>query len=512
MNVIAKLLRRGGVETHFRRPEVQLAGLAVSSLMIYALAFLWPYSLFRWWRYPQQSISQIAHGRLTAAGGYVLAFTSLFLLYGMAYRAVRGRHSRLMWGVVAAGMVLFNGTMLWLYPVDAADVFDNIMRGRMLAYHGGNPLYETPAQFQVDPFFRYVAWKVHPSAYGPLWELIAAGAARLAGDGVIANVLVFKLVSVAAYVTTTILIGLMLQHSVPERALAGVVLFAWNPLVIYVTAGSGHNDAVMVLFIVLGFYWLMRGRLTLAALAQTAGALTKFIPALLVPVIVVGALRQLQGRWARARYAIATTLTCGLLTVGLYAPFWRGGDVLGVSRRVHLFTTSLPTLIQVTLEPRLGEPMADLLAARAALLALTVWMIWQLRATWRSDDRAAPVRSGLSILLFYLLVSCPWFQAWYAMWPLALAALVSDEGLLAGSVLLSFAATWKMPLFDFVLVRGELPPRAWREWRLTLGTLGVPWSYFAHRHLSNRTAIKGSRPRKALTDRGLKMKKSPARR
>lgn len=476
----------GEVGAYFRRPAIQLAGLTVSSLVVYVLAFLWPYSLLEWWRYPQQSISRIAHGQLTAAGGYVLAFIILFLLYGLAYRAARGCSGRLMWGVVVAGMVLFNGAMLWLYPVDAADVFDNIMRGRILAYHGGNPLYETPAQFQADPFFRYAAWKIYPSAYGPLWELIAAGASRLAGDGVIANVLVFKLVSVAAYATTAALIGLMLQHSAPERALAGVVLFAWNPLVVYVTAGNGHNDAVMVLFIVLGFYWLERGRLTLAALAQTAGALIKFIPALLVPVIMVSALRQLQGRWARVRYVIATTLACGLLTVGLYAPFWHGGDVLGVSRRLRLFTTSLPTLVQITLEPRLGEPMADLLAARAALLALAGWMIWQLRAIRRSADRTTPARSGLSILLFYLLASCPWFQAWYTIWPLALAALVSDATLLAGSVLLSLAATWKMPLFDFVLVQGELPPRAWREWRLTLGTLGVPWGYFVHRGLSKR--------------------------
>jgi hypothetical protein len=95
------------------------------------------------------------------------------------------------------------------------------------------------------------------------------------------------------------------------------------------------------------------------------------------------------------------------------------------------------------------------------------------------------MRAGLSLLLFYLLVSVPWFQPWYVIWPVALAALLPDEGLARGAALLSFAVTWKAPVFDYVLMVSNRNPgvREWREWRVTLSTLAVPWVYFMYETL-----------------------------
>lgn len=478
-----RLSRFTSVVPHIASPALQLSALAGASLVVYLLAFVQPYSLFTWWRTPQQTIGKTAHGDLAAGAAYVLAFSALFLLYGLACRLTRTHQGALAWSAVIAGAVAFNAVMLFLYPVDAADVFDNIMRGRMTAYYGANPFYQTPAQFMQDRFYPYAAWVYYPSAYGPGWEGIAAGAAKLAGSSVVANVLTFKMVSVLAYAGTLALIGLTLKRWSPQTALYGVTLFGWNPLVIYATAGNGHNDAVMVLLIVLGFYWLAQRRFTLAALAETAGALIKFVPALLVPVIVLAALKQLKGWPARARYLLLTTSVCALLVIFSYAPFWRGGDIAGIYRRSELYTTSLPTLLDLTLKPRLGATQADGVASPAALIMLGLGVIWQLWAMWRKSEKQAPARAGLSIFLFYLLVSCLWFQSWYVTWLLALAALLPDGPTPRGSILFSLVATWKMPIFTFVLMMNpsHLPPPAWREWRLTLDTLSVPWMYFVYR-------------------------------
>lgn len=479
-------------------PALRLAILAALSLVVYVVAFLVPYSLSQWWRQPLQNIASMSHHDVRAGVTYILAVCALFVLYLLACRVAhgleRGAASRAVYAVVCTAIVAESVVMMALYPAGAADVFDYIMRGRMLAYHGANPFYQTPSWFRGDPFYPYTAWDYVPSAYGPLWELIAGAAARLSGNGVIANVLLFKSLSVLAYAGCVLLIGLILRREAPERVLYGVVLFAWNPLVIYEVAGNGHNDTLMVFFILLGFYWLVRGRLSLAVLAQTAGALVKFIPALLVPIMIVGALQHLKGWRARIRYLTGTAVGCALMIIGAFAPFWRGGDVLGIERRKELFTTSLPTLIQVTFQPRLGESAADTLAVRVALVLLALWAAWQVYRLWRSHDREAPVRAGLSILLFYLLVSCLWFQAWYVIWPLALAALLPAGTLAYGSLLLSFAAMGKMPIFDYILApNGVLPPLAWREWRLTLGVLGTPWAYFVYRAIRTRASLrKGS--------------------
>jgi hypothetical protein len=467
-----------------RDPAVRLSLLGAASLGVYLVAFVWPYSLVRWAAVPQQTIAKFAPVPARAAVAYVLAFLALVLLYAVGARLARGRHRAGAWVAVIGSAAAFNAALLWLYPVDSADLFDNIIRGRMLAVHGASPFYHSPAEFRDDPFYAYAAWQGFTSAYGPLWELAAAGAARLAdawgrASPIVGHVLTFKLVGVFAYAGTVALIAVHLLRTAPERALRGVLLFAWNPLVVYVTAGNGHNDALMAFFTVLGFVWLARDRLALAALAVTAGALVKFVPALLLPVVALAALRRLPGWRARSRALFVTGLACILLVAALYAPFWRGGDPLGVGRRSGLFTTSLPSLIRWTLEPSLGAGGAQSLAIGVALAALAGWLAWQLWVLWGSRESTAPESAGLSVLTFYLLVSCPWVQPWYAVWLVALAPLVPEGLLQRGSLLVSCAFLLKTPAFDWLIAPGgNLPPRAWREWWLTLATLGLVWLYW----------------------------------
>lgn len=472
------------------KPTLQLSLVAVLSLAVYLVAFVLPYNVFAWWQVPYQTIATMTGYDVWSGVGYVIALLVLFALYGIAVRLVEQRSSVALWGIVITGALAFNAAMLFLYPVDSADIFDNILRGRMQAQFGANPYYQRPSsdpRFESDPFYPYAAWHDYPSAYAAGWELVASTIARLPGDGVIANVLVFKLVSVAAAAGTAALIALTLRRRSPERALQGVLLFSWNPLVIYVVAGNGHNDTVMVLFAVLGFYLFARGRFTLAAMAETAGALIKFIPALLFPVLIVAALRQIPGWRRRAEYLALTGAACALMVIACYAPYWRDISVFGADWRSVLYTTSLPTLVRVTIEPFLGQPQTDALISRAAALVVAGWVGWQCYLLWRDDRQDAPARAGLSILLFYLLVGTLWFEPWYAIWPLVIAALVADGPLLVGTLLLSLASLFKMPVFDYVMmVRSpdRILPVAEREWGGTLGTLGLPWFYFAYQSFS----------------------------
>jgi hypothetical protein len=83
--------------------------------------------------------------------------------------------------------------------------------------------------------------------------------------------------------------------------------------------------------------------------------------------------------------------------------------------------------------------------------------------------------------LFYLLFTCLWFQSWYTLWPLALAAILPEGEMGRIAVLLSYSALWKTIIFDYFIYRGgPLPPRLWRETWLGPATLGVTWSYGAY--------------------------------
>ena len=474
-----------------------LAVLGALFLVVSLFGLVWPYNVFTLQLRPNLNIANLTNGNRLAEAGFVLTLAALAGVYYLAWRACRaagvaaltaGRQPRAMWVVLLGSVLAINLAMLWLYPVDAADLFDNIDRGRITAEYGGNPFYETPRHYAQDNFFKYVAWPDYTSAYGPLWELLAAGASRLAGETTLANVLAYKALDLLFYAGCVALIAGILRRRAPERALQGVCLFALNPFVIYETAGNGHNDIVMVFFILLGLWALLRGNYSWAALALVAGGLLKFIPLLLLPVALAVTLRALPTWRGRLRYGLITGLAAAALGVAVFAPFWRGGDILAIQRRGTLFTASLPALVQAQLERPLGKDASQrTVAALAALLTFAAvgyqsWRAW--RAPASAADWLTPVRACTRVLLFYLLFACLWFQPWYTLWPLALAALLPESALARTVVLLSYAAAWKTIIFDdFIYTGGPLPSQAWRESLLGPITLGLVWLYVAYRLL-----------------------------
>jgi hypothetical protein len=360
------------------RPWQGLLVLAGASAAIYGLGLAWPYQWFALKGRPLLDIAKLTRGDPLAQACFVLTFAGLSGAYYLAWRLCRRQATRAMWWALAGSLVLFNLVMLWLYPVGAADIFDNILRGRITAVHGGNPFYETPRDYRIDLYYTFTAWRDATSAYGPAWELLAAAASALVPGGrgaVFANVLIFKAIGLAFYTGCLVLIALLLRRFAPGRALQGVCLFGWNPLVIYETAGNGHNDIVMTFFVLLGVYALARGWHTRAALALTGGALVKFIPALLVPVAVAAGLRAISkwpGRWS---FLLKTGIGCAALVVVFWAPFLRGPDVsgpLGIDRRVGMLTASLPALVQAHLEIPLGLEASQRLVTAAAVVIMAV--------------------------------------------------------------------------------------------------------------------------------------------
>jgi hypothetical protein len=468
------------------RRWLMVLGLCGASVLVYWVGLILPYNLFALMLKPLVDIAKLTRGQPVAQAGFVLTFATLSALYYSTWRMCRGPQPRAVWVVVLGSLLVINLSMLWLYPVGAADLFDNIVRGRITARYGGNPFYLIPREVRHDPFFRYVAWPDATSAYGPGWEMLAAGLSRLAGDTPLANVLAFKVFGLVCYSGCVALIVRILQRHAPERVLQGVCLFACNPLVIYETAGNGHNDIVMVFFMLWGLDWLLQRRFTRAALALTAGALIKFLPVLLLPVALAHGLRALPTWRSRVRWLLGKSAVCAALVVVGYAPFWRGGDILAWGRRETLFTASLPAVIQVHLQETLGLGSSQRLVSREALLLVGMVVLAQTRQAWRHGGWLGPVRAFTFILLFYLLVAALWFQPWYTLWPLALAAILPEGVMGRTAVLLSYAALWKAIIFDFILVRmGSLPPLLWRETWLGPATLGIVWLYSAYALIRN---------------------------
>jgi len=457
---------------------VTLILIGAGSALLYWHGIVEPYGLAA-----NQAARHVTLGTLIGLApdkdwAYEITLAGLFVLYAGALLLVRRRGERAMWVVVIAGAAVFSAILLLAYPMEAIDIFDYIMHGRVQAVYGADPFAVTPLHFPSDRFFSYGLWNDWTSTYGPLWETAAGLAARLAGDGVVTNVIVFKLIEVAGYAVTCLALVRILQREAPDRALFGLTLFAWNPLTLFSLAGNGHNDGLMLAFVMLGFYFLSIRRFSLAVMAELAGALVKFIPLLILPIVAVAGLKA-QTSWKdRLRFIGLTGLGCALLAALAYAPYPHLTDFMAVSRRADLFTTSLPALIHFQLARSIGS-QADHLVATAALGLTGLFALWQTWRAWRDTRPDAAPRAALAVFFFYLLVTCLWFQPWYVTWALALAAVVGGEALSWGAVLLSAAGQAQLPLFWLYLYPRItiLPPPA-GDLAETLSTLGLCWLYF----------------------------------
>ena len=453
-----------------------LIAAGLTSLAVYALIFTQTYSLLTFIGIPKYDLHLMVKAEPFILWLYRIGFIILaaaYILGGWAASHVSGRKA---WMIVIATAVLSAGALLMLYPFDAADMFDYILEGRMLAFYNANPYLQTPSEFPLDPFYSYVGWTKSTAPYGPLWLQLSALTARITGNSLLGTVIGFKLLSGTFYVVSVGFVIAILQRKSPERSLTGLWLFACNPLVLYETFGHGHNDITLTACLLASVWFMIDQRYTLAILSLVIGALFKHVTLLVIPAALVCALVDLKGWKAILRYLAITGLASALLVTIAYQPLWVGWKTLNLTSRMYMYTTSLPAIIHTWYR----DDVDLVLLSRAVswvtsglTLLIALFIAWRARRdrSWLSYPKAA-----LTTLMFYLLVTCLWFQQWYMVWPIGLAALLPMGDLAFLTLMTSFTVMTKVLIAAPPLLWAKPLPRAqYRELWLSLEVMILPW-------------------------------------
>ncbi len=402
-----------------------LLALGGVSLVLYILHFL-PFSLQRYHNLKQISIGLIAERDGGVALGTALATAGLFLLYGLAHRLCHGQNERRLWIVVLAFALLFALANFFVAPITSLDLYDYIARGRITAFYGGNPYVHAPEKYPGDPMADYVSWRHVTSAYGPLWEALSALLVRLAGNSLWSNMVAQKALALAAYLLSLLLLAPILRRFSPQRALAGTLFFAWNPLVLMEGLGNGHNDVLMTAFL-LGAFWMLgharsSANLTsrllyggMALLFLTASILIKFIPLLFVPFFLLYVLSGEQKGEKWLSYSPLIFFPALLLVVEHYGLFWRWPEIAGTfTRRVDMFRMTVASVGREALLPYLPEGMINDLV-RGVFLGLFVlgYLLLLGRAVWTLGRPGRKLASRIGLVGGGMAGALGGFLWWY---------------------------------------------------------------------------------------------------
>jgi len=420
------------------------------SQLLYLRFFLRPYPLLRLYAVPLLDLGKLTGYSHAAARDFILVFLLLFALSYAAYVLCRGRSSS--WGLLLVLLVAFlcGLTLLLVYPITAADIFEYIAYARVTVHHGLNPHLYRPMDFPDDPLMRYSAWPHITSPYGPVWTYLSTAIGVLSGSSLLTYLLLFKGLALAVHLLNSALIYATLSQWRPSYALSGAVLYGWNPLVLYESAAGGHNDGLVVFFVLLAVYLFVRGRFSLAIPAAALSCLVKMPMAIVVPLFVVGGWRALSGTKNRLRtVAIGLTLAVALVVL-LHAPWWEGWRSLGWLARENLFTSSFATLAVLTLQ-RLVEDaeLARGLVRNAVLGLFGLFYAWQVARL--RGERLRFVEGLYWTVFVFLSFAVLWFQPWYVVWLVALGAMLPLGGIAELTTLFSYTATWNYVVYIFFL-------------------------------------------------------------
>ena len=384
-------------------------------------------------------------------GLHLALFGAAFAAYLVALVAARGLSRRgllLCLGVAVAWRAL----LVAAPPLLSNDINRYVWEGRVQV-HGGNPYRwgdrpESPRWLPLrDAVYDGLNHKDYTAVYPPLFVLATRGVVAV-HDSFTA----MKAFLVACELATIGALALVLRRR--RLPLERLLVLAWSPLALVEIAGSGHNEAFGMLWMVLALLALDADRPLLSALAASAGFLTKYLPGLVAAA------------WAR-RYRWWHVLAGGalvaalvfvyldpeskktmLLSLSKYAQFWR-------------FNETLFTPLSVLL----GSHAAAVRAGALLTLALALVLAWR---------RTEPVAAATAVVVASLLLA-PNVLPWYALWLLPLLVLRDEPFalLFTGTVSLAYVVypgwqsgePWKLGWGWRALEYGPCVAVALRTWR-----------------------------------------------
>lgn len=436
-----------GERLRWRQLPWPLIASGVVSELIYLLS-LYRFPLWRYFYTPLADLGKLTLHDIGIGNAFLLLAMALFLLYGWALYQARKRQWRHTGEVIILFAFLFSVTLLLVYPWGAADLYDYALTGKLLVHYRVNPFVVPPASFVAEPWLAYAPWGHATVAYGPVWVMLAAVAGWVAGNDLLASVLAFKLMAWLFYWLTILLIILISRHRASGDTPTDVLFFAWNPLVLLETMTNGHNDVIMVAFVLLALLWVARRRTAWAFASLAASALVKFISAAVTPFLVINQWQRHNTRAAKMRAVMVGLLSFGLTIAAFSLPFWEGKDPLALERRSKMFTTSIPTLIMVALRGRIGMEKAMEVAQVVAILALGAFSLYLAAGITR--PLSSLIRATFEINWFYLAFSCLWFQPWYLVWLVGAGAIDPGSAQRERAWLFSLTALWNYYIFGFL--------------------------------------------------------------
>lgn len=359
--------------------------------------------------------------------------------------------------LILLGAFSFQAILFFLPGFLSQDIFVYVSTGRMQVIHGANPYLHPPLDFPQDSSLPHVGVPEYRAVYGPLWVGITRLVVAISGTSLAANLLALKLFLILANLACLALILAISSRAAPAARVTGLLLYAWNPLVLLEVAGNGHNDVMVLLFLLAGGLFFSRGARLAGWGCVVAAALIKLTGVIFWPIYLVAALRRSKGILDGAKDLLLMALVAGGLFMAGFGPYWVGWATLSPTLSMsELYTNSL-------------------------VMSLNHWL--QIIVTgslhWPADLVGLRVHQALSLVLKLAFLIYLALKIRYIRGPQDLWEGWRDTGLFFVLFVMQYYWPWYLVPLLGVAAAGAWRPRAWPVYVFSLASLfiyGMVWS------------------------------------
>jgi hypothetical protein len=336
---------------------------------------------------------------------YVFIFLILSVLYLISiYLLFKHRslwvHSKSMLFVILILAVIFRAGLLSSDPeVLSKDMYRYIWDGRV-QQNGINPYQHPPdaeelRELRDNKIYPSLNRKSYPTLYPAGAQIFFRLFHMIAGESVTGYKSLMTLFDV---LTLFMLLALLRVYGLDD---ARVLIYAWNPLVIFEIAYSGHLEGLTVFWMVLALYLNATKKPMLAVASLAISSAIKLYPALLLPALLNPGER-LKG-----------ILTFAVSIVLFYLPFFLAGrKVLGflpiyLQDPYESFNLGLKYLM-IQLLPQLNY---YLLSKIFLLVLISAGLI----IFFKSKERDQAIRYAYMLMAFWIVLMPASLHPWYVI-------------------------------------------------------------------------------------------------
>jgi len=355
---------------------------------------------------------------------FVLFSIYLFTIWLAKKRIPHGSRGLL---VIVIFAVAFRLTLLFSGPVFSFDIYRYIWDGKVAA-NGINPFMYPPEADELaglrDSNWLLINHKYLKTGYPPLMELLFEFL-YIAFRSVLSYKVTFFLFDLG---TIVVLLLLLKELKLDVRNL---IVYAWAPLPVVEISQTGHNDSVVVFFVLLAFLLMARGRNISSAAVMSLAVISKIYPIFFVPVLFK--------RWGRCGTLLffVITLVSHLPYIGvgwsIYESLLFVFNTTNFNGSIFPVITNIIDWTRITSNPGLVAQFI-VYGTYASLLAWTF-------VKSRSSQLGTPQLMEMSFLLTgtLLLVNRSFFS-WYMIWMIPFLAFYIFRSwlLLSGTTFLGY--------------------------------------------------------------------------